>query len=95
MKRIWSALKLSDDERRDLSWKVEHDRLIREIYLGKKPEVAPLVSAALMAHASLSPAGRSGLVTLLKSKARSGADVRDLESQAAEPTSGSGEAAMT
>lgn len=95
MGRAWRALGLSEAERRELGWKAKHDGLIREVYLRQSPEVAQLISAALMAYETLPPAARVGLIALLKSKAKSGADVRDLESHAAVAAHAAGEASMT
>ncbi len=95
MARAWQALRLSEAERRELGWMAKHDGLIREVYLRQSAEVAQLISAALMAYETLPPAARAGLIALLKSKAKSGADVRDLESQAAVAAHAAGEASMT
>ncbi len=88
MARAWQALGVSDAERRQLRWMATHGGLVREAYLLRHlPEIAQLISAAMRAYESLPPAARAGLVALLKSKAKSGADVRDLESLAADAAS--------
>lgn len=95
MERVWRALSVTDAQRRQLRWMATHDGLVREAYLRQLPEIAQLISAAMRAYESLPPAARAGLIALLKSKAKSGADVRDLESLAADAASAAGEATMT
>lgn len=59
--RIGAALTLSPEERADLAWAVDHDRLMDEMTVGPTARAAPLVSAALRAVQQLTPSEAAGL----------------------------------
>lgn len=51
--RISQALSLNEPELEQLTWAVEHDRVLTEVMRGEASDAAPLVSAALEASRAL------------------------------------------
>jgi transcriptional regulator with XRE-family HTH domain len=62
VERLSVALGLETEERAQLRWAVEHDRLLTELMRGPAGSAAPLVSAALNASRRLTAEERSGVV---------------------------------
>jgi hypothetical protein len=60
--RLSAALGLETEERAQLQWAVEHDRLLTELMRGPAGSAAPLVSAAMNASRRLTAEERSGVV---------------------------------
>lgn len=62
VERLSGALGLEVEERAQLLWAVEHDRLLAELMRGPAGSAAPLVSAAMTASRRLTAEERSGVV---------------------------------